>query len=41
MNIFKNLNKEGKTVILVTHDSKIAGQCNRTIKIEGTYPPLN
>ncbi|WP_147566241.1 ABC transporter ATP-binding protein [Clostridium tyrobutyricum] len=34
MNIFKNLNKEGKTVIVVTHDSKIAGQCNRTIKIE-------
>ncbi len=34
MNIFKSLNKEGKTVIIVTHDSKIAGQCDRIIKIE-------
>ncbi|BAH05394.1 ABC transporter ATP-binding protein [Clostridium kluyveri] len=34
MNIFKDLNREGKTVIIVTHDSKIADQCNRIIKIE-------
>lgn len=34
MNIFKDLNREGKTVIIVTHDSKIAEQCNRIIKIE-------
>lgn len=34
MNIFKNLNREGKTVIIVTHDSKIADQCNRIVKIE-------
>ncbi|EJP6473841.1 ABC transporter ATP-binding protein [Clostridium botulinum] len=34
MNIFKDLNREGKTVIIVTHDSKIANQCNRIVKIE-------
>lgn len=34
MNIFKDLNREGKTVIIVTHDSKIADQCNRIVKIE-------
>ncbi|MBV4431467.1 ABC transporter ATP-binding protein [Clostridium tyrobutyricum] len=34
MNIFKNLNQEGKTVIIVTHDLRIANQCNRIIKIE-------
>jgi putative ABC transport system ATP-binding protein len=34
MNIFKNLNEEGKTVIIVTHDLRIANECNRIIKIE-------
>ncbi|AYD39707.1 ABC transporter ATP-binding protein [Clostridium fermenticellae] len=34
MNIFKDLNSEGKTVIIVTHDLKIASQCDRIIKIE-------
>lgn len=34
MNIFKDLNREGKTVIIVTHDSKIADQCDRIVKIE-------
>ena len=34
MNIFKDLNKEGKTVIIVTHDLKIASQCDRIIEIE-------
>ncbi|MBR1763953.1 MAG: ABC transporter ATP-binding protein [Ruminococcus sp.] len=33
MDIFKRLNKEGKTVIIVTHDMKIAEQCERVIKI--------
>lgn len=32
--IFKNLNKEGKTVIIVTHDLNIAAQCDRVIKID-------
>lgn len=33
MEIFKNLNKQGKTIIIVTHDSKIANQCNRIIRL--------
>jgi putative ABC transport system ATP-binding protein len=34
MDIFINLNREsGKTVILVTHDTDIAKQCDRAIKI--------
>lgn len=34
MKLFKSLNADGKTVIIVTHDEKIAQQCNRVIKIE-------
>ncbi|MDW8800699.1 ABC transporter ATP-binding protein [Clostridium sp. A1-XYC3] len=34
LNIFKDLNKQGKTIIIVTHDYKIAEQCNRIIKME-------
>ncbi|MBQ3423511.1 MAG: ABC transporter ATP-binding protein, partial [Romboutsia sp.] len=34
MRIFKDLNKDGKTIIIVTHDLKIASQCDRIIKIE-------
>lgn len=33
MDIFKRLNKEGKTVIIVTHDMRIAEQCGRIIEI--------
>lgn len=33
MDIFRNMNKEGKTVIIITHDENIAKQCNRVIKI--------
>lgn len=33
MNIFKSLNSKGKTIIIVTHDKKIAEQCDRTIEI--------
>lgn len=33
INLFKKLNSEGKTVIIVTHDSKIAEQCGRIIEI--------
>ena len=29
----KELNESGKTVIIVTHDNNIAGQCNRIIEI--------
>lgn len=34
INIFKEFNKEGKTVIIITHDEKVANMCKRTIKIE-------
>lgn len=33
MEIFKRLNKEGKTLIIVTHDPEIASSCSRVIKI--------
>ena len=31
MDIFKTLNRKGKTIILVTHDSNIASQADRII----------
>ena len=34
MEIFKNLNKKGKTVILVTHEESIAKYAQRIIKVE-------
>lgn len=34
MEIFLNLNKEGKTIIIVTHDEKIAKYCSRIILME-------
>jgi putative ABC transport system ATP-binding protein len=34
MQMFKDLNKEGNTVIIVTHDPDIANQTNRQIKIK-------
>lgn len=33
MTILKQLNKEGKTVIIITHDPNIAKQCERTIRL--------
>lgn len=33
MNIFSNLNKNGKTIIIVTHDTKVACYCNRIIRL--------
>lgn len=33
MNIFLELNKKGKTIIIVTHDNTIAKACNRIINI--------
>ncbi|ACQ54734.1 ABC transporter ATP-binding protein [Clostridium botulinum] len=34
LDIFKDLNKQGKTVIIVTHDFNIANQCDRIIRLE-------
>ena len=34
MSIFQKLNKEGKTIIVVTHDEKIAKMCKRIILLE-------
>jgi len=33
MNILKDLNKKGKTLVIVTHDDSIASQCSRIINI--------
>lgn len=33
LNLFKELNKQGSTIIIVTHDLKVAQQCNRIIEI--------
>lgn len=33
MELFKSLNKQGRTVVIVTHDPKIAEQCGRVIEI--------
>lgn len=34
MDIFEQINKEGKTVIIVTHDDTVAARTNRIIRIE-------
>ncbi|WP_297518765.1 ABC transporter ATP-binding protein [uncultured Clostridium sp.] len=34
MDILKKLNKEGKTILLVTHDEAIANRCDKIIRIE-------
>lgn len=33
MDVFKKLNSDGKTVVIVTHDPKVAEQCGRIIEI--------
>ena len=34
MKVFMDLNKQGKTIVIVTHDLAVAEQCGRVIKIE-------
>ena len=34
MKVFIDLNKQGKTIVIVTHDLAVAEQCGRVIKIE-------
>ena len=37
MDLFEKIHNEGKTIILVTHDQKIADRCQRVIEIaDGT-----
>lgn len=34
MKVFRNLNEQGRTIIIVTHDPTVAEQCGRVIRIE-------
>jgi ABC-type lipoprotein export system ATPase subunit len=34
MGLLKDINARGKTIIIVTHDSGIAAQCERTIYLK-------
>jgi len=34
MNLFKELNRQGQTIILITHEDDIANQTNRVINIK-------
>ena len=33
MNLLKELNKQGKTIVIVTHDSEVASKCDRIVTI--------
>lgn len=33
MNVFRSLNKQGKTIVIVTHDKEVAEQCDRIVEI--------
>ena len=33
MELFHELNNEGRTIIMITHDSKIASHANRIVRI--------
>ncbi len=35
MGIFRQLNRAGRTILLVTHDRRLAGRCQRIARIEG------
>ncbi len=34
MGLFKRLNEEGMTIVVITHDPKIAAQCNRKVELK-------
>ena len=41
MNLLKSLNDMGKTILIVTHDSKIAQECKENISIcDGEVSPV-
>ncbi len=33
-NQFESLNKEGKTIVIITHDKEIAARCGKIIEIK-------
>ena len=33
MGVFKKLNKQGTTVIIITHDMEVAAECDRIVEI--------
>lgn len=33
MNVFKKLNKQGMTIVIITHDMEVAQECNRVVEI--------
>ncbi|GBF33812.1 ABC transporter ATP-binding protein [Desulfocucumis palustris] len=39
--LLKKLSEEGKTVVIATHDSRVAGFCGRNIRLEDGRPLLN
>ena len=34
MSLFESLNKEGKTIVIITHDKEIAARCGKIIEIK-------
>ncbi|MDE6851438.1 MAG: ABC transporter ATP-binding protein, partial [Lachnospiraceae bacterium] len=34
MQVFEQLNESGRTIIIVTHDARVAERCGRVIRIE-------
>ena len=32
--VFESLNRAGRTIVLVTHDPKVAAHCSRVVRIE-------
>lgn len=34
MDILRNLNRNGKTIVIVTHDAEVAKKCDRIINLE-------